>query len=504
VCFDLVIVVRAVQRARFAMSGACGGVDPMPNVNGRVSGSLSPLQPPKKKLKVTPSTVETASTLEQLLTAALPDKAKLHEQWIQALTAPSVCIRSLEDIQRLDTEDIKDLPVPPLVKSLFRDVLARFATKSRDQQNVLEASVKRANDFLSPLRDRHMNPPLAGSSKCFQDAGNYRLILAREEIEAGVRIVAHRIETWAKGERIVLVGILKGAFMFVSDLCRALVRPYSVYFVEASSYKETRSQGGLSISAAVSSDKFVDATTKAPHKIVLIDELLDNGKTMEEMKQYFLRCLSETHKENDILTVCLFSKEREREWPEADITGIRNLPDLWLVGYGLDDRGTKRGWTELFAIPKVKIVETIEKYEVDKLMAKLDDSATLVEPHIFGGFELSCNHKQRYRVSFLDAHGASGTTTLHRDATRVTSKSQLDKLISPLSTVKGKYEQQLQFSFIPENVHMCAEDDIFCGDNQVYATMRCRLRKQVSQSLSRFSLPALAALPTDSLTIHSE
>ena len=57
---------------------------------------------------------------------------------------------------------------------------------------------------------------------------------------AGVRIVAHRIETWAKGERIVLVGILKGAFMLVSDLCRTLVRPYSVYFVEASSYKESR------------------------------------------------------------------------------------------------------------------------------------------------------------------------------------------------------------------------------------------------------------------------
>merc|ERR1712107_187334 len=170
---------------------------------------------------------------------------------------------------------------------------------------------------------------------------------------AGVGIVAHRIETWANGERIVLVGILKGAFMFMSDLCRALVRPYSVYFVEASSYKESRVQGGLHIAAAgISAEKFVDATTKAPRKIVLVDELLDNGKTMDEMKHYFLRCLSETHKENDILTVCLFSKEREREWPEADITGIRNLPDLWLVGYGLDDRGTKRGWTELFAIPK--------------------------------------------------------------------------------------------------------------------------------------------------------
>merc|ERR550537_1509844 len=103
------------------------------------------------------------------------------------------------------------------------------------------------------------------------------MILAQEEIDAGVRVVAHRIETWAKGERIVLVGILKGAFLFMADLCRTLVRPYSVYFVEASSYKQERSQGGsVDISSEISSAKFCDATTKAPHKVVIVDELLDN------------------------------------------------------------------------------------------------------------------------------------------------------------------------------------------------------------------------------------
>merc|ERR1712187_663931 len=117
----------------------------------------------------------------------------------------------------------------------------------------------------------NMQPPAAGS-KYFQDATRYRLVLTREEIDAGVKIVAHRIETWAQGERIMLVGILKGAFMFMSDLCRTLVRPYSVYFVEASSYKDGRTQGGLQICAEVSGSKFYDPTSKAPHKIVLIDE----------------------------------------------------------------------------------------------------------------------------------------------------------------------------------------------------------------------------------------
>merc|ERR1719254_97839 len=117
------------------------------------------------------------------------------------------------------------------------------------------------------------------------------------------------------------------------------------------------------------------------------------------MKQHLLKKLSATHTDKDILTVCLFSKKRERNWPEADITGITDLPDLWLVGYGLDDRGTKRGWPELFAMPKVKLVDTIEKEEVDKLLRHLDDDAVLTSSLIFGGYELPCQQSLKYRVS---------------------------------------------------------------------------------------------------------
>merc|ERR1719337_36008 len=106
------------------------------------------------------------------------------------------------------------------------------------------------------------------------------------------------------------------------------------------------------------------------------------------MKLHFLEKLKGSHTDADILTVCLFSKQRARTEPEADITGIPGLPDLWLVGYGLDDRGTKRGWTDLFAMPKVKIVETVDEDEVKRLLAKLDDAAVLTGPHVFANFEL--------------------------------------------------------------------------------------------------------------------
>jgi len=397
-------------------------------------------------------------------------------------------VTCLDDVRRLDPVDITTLPVPPLVKGVFREVLAQEDTRKKEQQLVLSETTRRAKAFLSQQRDRNMQPPLAGS-KYFQDQKNYRLILTREELEAGVRIVARRIETWSKGERIILVGILKGAFMFMSDLCRALSRPYSVYFVEASSYKEGRIQGqGVEISSELAASKFTDATTRSPHKVVLVDELLDNGKTMFEMKQHFLSVLSGTHTENDILTVCLLSKKRSRSWPEADITGIPDLPDLWLVGYGLDDRGTKRGWTELFAIPKVKIVDTIEQSEVEKLLSLLDDKATLTAPCVFNDFELTCNSKLRYRVYGVDI--LTGHTQVSPSA-RTLTKEDVRRIVEDVKTVKGKYEMELQFAFIQEGVELVPEDAIFSGDSKIYAEMRCRHRKYIGKEANRFNVQGI-------------
>jgi len=306
--------------------------------------------------------------------------------------------------------------------------------------------------------------------------------------------VARRIETWCKGERIVLVGILKGVFMFLSDLCRALTRPYSVYFVEASSYKNARQQAGsVEISSEMTDAKFFDATTRAPHKVVLVDELLDNGETMQQMKLHLLSKLSATHTEKDILTVCAFSKQRQRTAPEADITGIPDLPDLWLVGYGLDDRGTKRGWSELFAVPKVKIVETIDLSEVEALLQKLDEDAVMTDALIFCGFELT-NRGKRWRVAGIDVELAGSPLPPALPGKSTISKAALQKALEGVSMVKGKYEHTLRFSFIQENVALVPEDDIFSGNNEVYADMRCGLRKTIERSAKRFGVEGLGSV----------
>jgi hypoxanthine phosphoribosyltransferase len=476
----------------------------IPCVSPKLFAAVDPVPPEAQAVTtVDGSPVTTAAAVERLLpratqqqvdlslrgliAASLPDKAAHVQEWIDALAAPSVCVTSVDDVRRLDPTDIGSLPVPPLVKSLFRQVIEKHKASLAEQQAVLDATRSISKAFLEVQRDRNMQPRLDGSTY-FQDQKNYRLILTKDELDAGVRIVARRIENWSKGERIVLVGILKGAFMFLSDLCRALTRPYSVYFVEASSYKDSRTQGeGVSIAAQVASSKFCDSTTQQPHKIVLIDELLDNGKTMHEIKQYFVSALSSTHKDNDILTCCLMSKKRERDWPEADITGIPDLPDLWLVGYGLDDRGTKRGWDQLFAIPKVKIVETIDQRAVEELLAHLDVDAALTSTVVFSGVELTCSHKQRYRLFGLDV--LTGHAQVKPRELQATTKADVLGLLGEVQVVKGRYEHELQFAFIPQDTHLVPEDAIFSGDNKIFAEMRCDLRRYIAKEARRFNVP---------------
>jgi len=495
---------------RIASIDSVGNMDPISSPRLKAStppALLKPLVPlmengqttkgtherPLKRLRAVASLIEGSADLAGLLASALPGKEGFVPDWLKTLASPSVCVTSLEDVRRLDQADIASLPVPPLVKGVFREILELEAAKAEEQELVLHATKSRKRQFLAPLRDRNMQPPLAGS-KYFQDLKNYRLILTHEEIDAGVRIVTRRVETWSKGERIVLIGILKGAFMFMSDLCRTLMRPYSVYFVEASSYGDEKTQkGGVSISSDIPASKFCDSITKQPHKIVLCDELLDNGKTMEEMKQHLLKRLSATHTDNDILTTCLFSKKRDRTYPEADVTGISDLPDLWLVGYGLDDRGTKRGWTELFAIPKVKIVDTFAQEDVDMLMQNLDDSGAVVQPIAFAGVELQYNHKQKYRVFGLDVvvgQVSSGGKSLESGGVclKSPSKADIQRALASLSKIKGKYEHELRFAFIPDGIHLVPEDEIFSGNNTVYASMRCKLRRQINTDAQRLSV----------------
>jgi len=187
-------------------------------------------------------------------------------------------------------------------------------------------------------------------------------LLSHEKVQQGVQACAHIINEKFHGKNVVLVCILKGAAYFFVDLTRALTIPHSTYFIEASSYHDSQVQSGLSILGSIEPSKFAD------REVILVDELFDNGHTLESMRQAI-------HEKADVLlekifTCTLFRKNkhtpcglilgispqgltpRGTEYPLPNLYSII-VPDVWLVGYGLDDKQTKRNWPSLFAMQKV-------------------------------------------------------------------------------------------------------------------------------------------------------
>lgn len=152
---------------------------------------------------------------------------------------------------------------------------------------------------------------------------------------------------------IVICPILKGAIYFAADLTRKLKFPHKLSFISASSYGDSKTQ--------VEHVK-IDFNQKelSKHMIILVDELLDSGKTLYEIKQHIIG--NNIASSEDIFTCTLMNKKKSRIY-DADYIGIA-LPDVWLVGYGLDDKKEKRNLENVYACPKDF---SIQKTDDDKI-----------------------------------------------------------------------------------------------------------------------------------------
>lgn len=167
----------------------------------------------------------------------------------------------------------------------------------------------------------------------------YRLLITKEEVNKIISKLANEIDKMFAGQSIVVVSILKGAAYFQTYLSMALSIPHAIGFVTASSYKNSQQQGeveALTIMNDIPKDR----------KIILVDELFDSGKTLQTVKEY-LQSLGN----QEIFTCTLFRKERKTRYPLPDLVGYDKVPDVWVVGWGLDDKQEKRNWPHLFAIP---------------------------------------------------------------------------------------------------------------------------------------------------------
>ena len=153
-----------------------------------------------------------------------------------------------------------------------------------------------------------------------------KVLIAEEVIAARVRELADRISRdYAAADGLVLVGVLKGAFIFLADLSRRLSIPRTVDFIALSSYGDrARSTGEVRL--------VMDLRTAIAGKHVLIvEDIVDTGHTL----QYLIRLLRARGPAS--LAACALVRKPERLEVDVELAYLGfDIPDRWVVGYGLD------------------------------------------------------------------------------------------------------------------------------------------------------------------------
>jgi hypoxanthine phosphoribosyltransferase len=168
---------------------------------------------------------------------------------------------------------------------------------------------------------------------------NYRAVLTAEQIEGRVQEMADTISRDLMGESPVVVGVLKGAFVFLADLVRAMSVPVEIDFAQISSYgDETQSSGRIKV--------MKDITTPiAGRHVVVVEDIIDTGRTLH----HYLNELRQRSPASVRLAALINKPERQEFTPKVDYLGF-TIPYGFLVGYGLDHAGM---WRDLPGVYEV-------------------------------------------------------------------------------------------------------------------------------------------------------
>lgn len=152
-----------------------------------------------------------------------------------------------------------------------------------------------------------------------------KVLFTKAEIDRRVRELAEIISHDYQGKELIVIGILKGAFIFMADLIRSLRIPCAIDFVRLASYgSEIVSSGKIVIT------KDIETSIKG-RDVLVVEDIVDTGLTLS----YLIKILKE--REPRMLRVCVFldKKERRKVPFTADYVGF-HVDDLFVVGYGLD------------------------------------------------------------------------------------------------------------------------------------------------------------------------
>ncbi|MBT3181956.1 MAG: hypoxanthine phosphoribosyltransferase [Deltaproteobacteria bacterium] len=156
------------------------------------------------------------------------------------------------------------------------------------------------------------------------------VLISEEELGKRIKEIAQEIESDFGGGDLVVVGVLKGSFIFMADLVRSIKRPLSCDFIRISSYENDVSTGMVRME--------FDMTQPVKDKnVLLVEDIVDSGRTLRYLLEHM-----KNKGANKLKVASLLFKEMGTDSKKlVDYIGFE-VPERYVIGYGLDSEGVYR------------------------------------------------------------------------------------------------------------------------------------------------------------------
>ena len=167
--------------------------------------------------------------------------------------------------------------------------------------------------------------------------------ISKEKISVSIRKIAQDLENYAQDKNLVFITVLKGSFMFSSDLSKYYKKPATFEFYRLKSYEGTQPTGKVKI--------LIDIPEKniAGKDIVVLEDIVDTGNTLEKIYEE----LSKKNPKSLKIATLFYKPEAYKKNIPIDFVGME-IPNKFIVGYGLDYNELGRNLPEIYKLKEVK------------------------------------------------------------------------------------------------------------------------------------------------------
>jgi len=166
----------------------------------------------------------------------------------------------------------------------------------------------------------------------------FELLLSEKEISEKVKEIAEEVTRSLRNEKVVIVGVLKGALFFMADLLRELKFSFVYDFIQVKSYEGMQTTGSIKVLKEPNCD--INGKT-----VLIVEDILDTGLTLSFIRDYLI----EKGAKKVYVCALLDKKKKRLKEIKADFVGFE-IDDQFVVGYGLDCDEKMRELKDIFIL----------------------------------------------------------------------------------------------------------------------------------------------------------